>query len=116
MVQVGSSVSIPKAVQDVRDLIKNLGKEIDVSSIREVLDAKMTNNVQTVFRSNMSEQNKEMWNNTPRNDPKRREWIMQYILDPTVCKCTGFNITKVVQEAKTNEEELWRTQEQLEGP
>ena len=106
------SKKAPKAVMLAREALKMLNLEVTGDNLKAVLNPKELNVLATAIRSSMSEQVKSDYKKL-NTDEERRQWIAQFVLDPTISTTEGFNGTLAYKQEGTIDEDVWLTEEQL---
>ena len=103
------SKKAPKAVMSAREALKMLNLEVTGDNLKASLNPREFHGVATAFRSSMSEQVKSDYKKL-NTDEERRQWIAQFVLDPTISITEGFNKTEAYKQERTIDEDVWLTE------
>eukprot|EP00959_Pyramimonas_sp_CCMP1952_P231532 4839547-Pyramimonas_sp.AAC.1 len=106
-----AAAKVPKSVQIARDALGKLTRSAD--DLKKVPPGTL-NTLQTTLRKSMSTQDKDKWSTLAPDE--RREWIAQFITDPSACRRSGYTTTKAVDSRMSEDGEEWVLQSTLAGP
>ena len=104
--------SVPKAVQAIRGLMGDT--EITADSLKSTLSAAAYNNLCNNFRNQLTTEHKADYEKV--GVVEARSWIAQFVLDPELCKCQGYNRTEVSKGTVQKDLSAWIYESQLAGP
>ena len=106
---------VPKAVQEAREALGMSDmKQLTIEDLFR-LDKKQLNNIGNNMRGAFSSDAKALYRKTT-DDHERRQWMMQYILDPHATTNKGIS-TSTTTDGETNKKAgRWMTEAQLAGP
>ena len=108
------NVKVPKAAQAARDVMG--GGEITAENLKKKLGQKEFNNLANNFRNHMSKDVKAEYLKLS-TDVERRQWLAQYVIDPTCASnLKGFNRTTAVNSKMFEGTGQWLHQSEIGGP
>ena len=103
---------IPKAVQRARELLLAHGMDSTAANLWKVLPKEDRNKLSASFRSSMTDEVKVGYQQLG-TDAERRSWRAQYVIDPQVAACTGFNKTTAFVSESKKGISSWMTEKQI---
>ena len=83
---------VPKAVARAREALKARGLDPSGQNLKQALPKEDLNRLASTFRGAMSEEAKAGYQQLG-TDADRRNWIAQYVIDPSCAQTKGFNKT-----------------------
>ena len=107
----------PKAVSKIREqlLAKGLSLEhLDAAGLYKHVEAKTLNALATGARAAQNPHVKSQYQSL--DIAGRRDWLVQYLIDPVGSTCRGISKTVAENGQKNLEDRTWLTESQIGGP
>ena len=102
----------PKAVLKMRNALG--GKPVTVENMRAAVSPKEFNAFSNNFRNQLQGQEKVQWQGMAK--PAREQWMAQWVLEPELCKKSGFNKTIASTDNRKTLADQWVLESELGGP
>jgi len=102
---------VPKAVCRARETLGQLGLDITGGNLKK-LPKDDLNKLATSFRAALADEARSGYKQL-QSDAERRDWLAQYILDPEIAACRGFNSTSSFTAQSKKGSSKWLTEAQI---
>ena len=119
---VKKDFKIPAAVSKAREAVGVGIEELKAMAtgeanelMKQKLGTKQINVLAQNMRNQLSPEAKQAYS-VLSSDKARREWLLQYMLDPESVTCKGYNVTEAVNSKMLKEKGLWLHLSELGGP
>ena len=109
---MGAEPKIPKPVQRARELLQAHGLDSTAANLWKVLPKEELNKLTGAFRSSLNDEAKVGYQQLG-TDAEKRGWIAQYVMDPQVAVCNGFNKTTAFVSESRKGTSSWKTEKQI---
>ena len=103
---------VPKAVQRARELLLAHGMDSTAANLWKVLPKEDRNQFSASFRTSMTDEVKVGYQQLG-TDAERRSWLAQYVMDPQVAACAGFNKTAAFVSESKKGISSWMAEKQI---